>query len=1004
MQAAGTQHATILLQHGRVVQTNPLMAELVGLSQAELGRMSQDGLVSLAHPDQAEPFMLALQAAGRGEFPLPLPGLCLRRQDGDRGDLEALITPVLYAGELAVQVLLIDHAASLADADALRLATHRLQALRDIEQAALLAQGEPAAARAALRGLADLVPGYQSSALALVDLATHSGHLLACHPLEDGCALAESFALGPYLSELEAVRSGRLALVDELEAAPELKTMAAAFGLPGGPAWRAAPAWLVAPVLAGEQLLGLLSIATGQPSRIDERHLQAVREIAASLAVAFQHQRLARAEDRRRREAGVMRDMMAALAAAGDLKQTLEAVLVNLHNLIDYDRAGLFLVDENQRFIVTERPDSPGPAHLDEDPLVREMRRARQVMVVADVQADPRFAGWPDLQPLRGWLGAPLLIGDEMIGFLSLGSLQEAAYGPADAETMQFFALQVAEVLEKAWLNEQTQRRTQELEVLSSISFALEQAEGGGNTLAVILGQLARFFEASQGAFVLADRAGSALTIKACLDETAVGQAHSYADDPLWRALDSQQTSVLPQVGDLLAGPAASFYRCLLGDAQAAVFIPLQTGDMVFGLLCFGFPSRSRLTAANLRLYRAVAEIAGASLRRAVVLEALERQVSIRTQHLSTLYDINALASEPLELQTVLEQVLSVTLDSMKSSIGAIHFMDEKSVEFYLVAQQNLPAELLPDFENLPLRDPFWRSLSASTNPLVIPDVRTQPDIPAQAGKLGWAGAPAYIGAPIRSKGQTLGLLSLFGKTIQDFTIEDITLFMTIADQIGGSVERARLTRKAELAAVVQERQRLARELHDSVTQLLYSQVLFSGAALKVVHQGNLPMAEQYLARIDQAARQALKEMRLLIYQLRSPDTADEGLADALARRLDAVEKRTGVNARLLVEGNCRLEPATEMAIYRIAEEALNNTLKHAQAANVSVRLARTPGRFDLEISDDGRGFVLAERENSGGMGLANLRLRAAALGGSLEIHTQPGSGTRVSLSIEVPE
>jgi two-component system NarL family sensor kinase len=91
----------------------------------------------------------------------------------------------------------------------------------------------------------------------------------------------------------------------------------------------------------------------------------------------------------------------------------------------------------------------------------------------------------------------------------------------------------------------------------------------------------------------------------------------------------------------------------------------------------------------------------------------------------------------------------------------------------------------------------------------------------------------------------------LFGETILDYTIEDITLFMTIADQIGSLVERARLAQQAEIAAVVQERQRLARELHDSVTQLLYSQVLFSGASLKVLRQGNTSLAEQHLARIS---------------------------------------------------------------------------------------------------------------------------------------------------------
>jgi len=216
--------------------------------------------------------------------------------------------------------------------------------------------------------------------------------------------------------------------------------------------------------------------------------------------------------------------------------------------------------------------------------------------------------------------------------------------------------------------------------------------------------------------------------------------------------------------------------------------------------------------------------------------------------------------------------------------------------------------------------------------------------------------------------------------------------------------ERARLMKQAEVAAVVQERQRLARELHDSVTQLLYSQVLFAGAGLKVLRQGDSNLAEQHLTRIDQAAQQALKEMRLLVYQLRPSDYLDEGLVGALKRRLQAVENRTSLSARLIVEGKLNLNEAEEVALYRIAEEALNNTLKHAQAHTVTITLHGLDSRVILEIVDDGIGFDLQEAINSGGLGLSSIRERTASLGGQLEIHSQPGHGTQILVTIEVPQ
>jgi signal transduction histidine kinase len=281
----------------------------------------------------------------------------------------------------------------------------------------------------------------------------------------------------------------------------------------------------------------------------------------------------------------------------------------------------------------------------------------------------------------------------------------------------------------------------------------------------------------------------------------------------------------------------------------------------------------------------------------------------------------------------------------------------------------------------------------------VLPDLYAQPGIAVElAGLDGW-GSRAYIGAPLRAKGQVLGLISLFGETILDYTIEDITLFMTIADQIGALVERARLAQQAELAAVVQERQRLARELHDSVTQLLYSQVLFSGASMKVLRQGNAPLAEQHLARIEQAAQQALKEMRLLVYELRPSNDLDEGLGRALQRRLEAVEKRSGIDARLVIQGDPDLDPTLTLNLFRIAEEALNNTLKHAHASTVRVTLRAENGRVTLEIIDNGQGFDPADKSH-GGMGLANMRERAAALGGQLELDSVAGQGTRVTVRV----
>jgi signal transduction histidine kinase len=230
----------------------------------------------------------------------------------------------------------------------------------------------------------------------------------------------------------------------------------------------------------------------------------------------------------------------------------------------------------------------------------------------------------------------------------------------------------------------------------------------------------------------------------------------------------------------------------------------------------------------------------------------------------------------------------------------------------------------------------------------------------------------------------------------------DVALLASIADQIGVVVENARLYRQAEQLAVVRERERLARELHDSVTQSLYSLTLLAEASQRLIGAGDWGRVKEYVGRLGEIAQQALKEMRLLVYQLRPLVLKREGLAGALQQRLDAVEKRAGVDARLLVGGTIELPASAEEELYRIAQEALNNALKHGAPASVTVRICADERGVVLEVSDDGRGFDLGSIGAEGGMGLVSMRERTEKLGGKLDVKSAPGAGTSVFVSLEV--
>lgn len=218
---------------------------------------------------------------------------------------------------------------------------------------------------------------------------------------------------------------------------------------------------------------------------------------------------------------------------------------------------------------------------------------------------------------------------------------------------------------------------------------------------------------------------------------------------------------------------------------------------------------------------------------------------------------------------------------------------------------------------------------------------------------------------------------------------------------MGIAVENARLYERAEQAAAITERSRLARELHDSVTQLIYSVTLYAEAAAELLGSGETQTAIEHLRELRDTAQEALREMRLLIFELRRPTLEKSGLAGALQARLDAVESRGGMHAELRVEGVEHLQRLLQEELYNIAQEALNNALKHAHANYVQIRLRFEAAKTELEVSDDGVGFEHSIEQRGGGFGISGMKERAQKIGGTLEIQTAPGKGTKVIISVQ---
>jgi signal transduction histidine kinase len=293
------------------------------------------------------------------------------------------------------------------------------------------------------------------------------------------------------------------------------------------------------------------------------------------------------------------------------------------------------------------------------------------------------------------------------------------------------------------------------------------------------------------------------------------------------------------------------------------------------------------------------------------------------------------------------------------------------------------------------------RSALASGSPVVRYDSQAMPPADQQLAEA--LKIKAALCVPLQRSGRILGVAT--GTTAQGprtFTPEEVELALGMAGAAALAVENAELFEETRRLTVVEERQRLARELHDSVTQALYGVTLFAKAASSALAAGKQESAAGYLHKLRETAQEATADMRLLVFQLHPPALEKGGLVAALQARLAAVEARAGLQTEFQVEGEERRLPVdVEEELYWIAQEALNNVLKHAKASRASLRIEFKDEMVSVDVCDDGIGFDAVAARERGGVGLRSVAERAARVRGHWTLESQPGQGAR--LLIEVP-
>src|SRR5829696_6035360 len=364
-----------------------------------------------------------------------------------------------------------------------------------------------------------------------------------------------------------------------------------------------------------------------------------------------------------------------------------------------------------------------------------------------------------------------------------------------------------------------------------------------------------------------------------------------------------------------------------------------------------------------------------------------------------TLSDVVLALAAEREVEPVLQRLVHAARELAGARYAALGVPDGEGA-FARFITSGMSDELIAAMGPLPRTHGLLGAMLESPVPYRTPDIhrherfrgwwpRAHPDM------------RSFLGVPIVSRGGILGALYLTDKEKGGaFTDADEGLIVLLAAHAAIAIENARLHERSRELSILEERNRLARELHDSVTQQLFAVTLAAESASQLLARGEAAAGTE-LERVQALARGAMDELRSVVFELRPVALEAEGLASALRKHVEVLRRVSGTQIDLRIAAPPLLAAPAAGQVFRIAQEALQNALRHAEAARIQVVLEDRGGTLVLVVADDGRGFDPAAPDVRGRrLGLTSMEERAADLGGRLVVDARPGGGTTERLEL----
>lgn len=467
----------------------------------------------------------------------------------------------------------------------------------------------------------------------------------------------------------------------------------------------------------------------------------------------------------------------------------------------------------------------------------------------------------------------------------------------------------------------------------------------------------------------------------------------------LGEVLQSQQAI---RVSDIETDPRSVGFPPEHPAMTSFLGVPIRAGDATLGNLYLTDRLDGKaFSESDEALIKILANHAAAAIRNAQLFEATQEysySLEARNRELSAINAVARVTSDYADLIQVLEETLDEVLTVTGMDAAEVFLKDEGSEDLVLTAHRGDSPESFHTVERFKMGEGLPGRAAAEGRTLIVSDLPREARFVRKA--VIDSGFRTFASVPIRVKHEVVGAMDLASRDERTFDTGDISLLEAIGHQVGVAVENARLYEEIGRLAIIEERSRIGMDLHDGVIQSIYAVGLTLETARLLLHN-NEGQAEQMLDQAVDGLNDAIRDIRNFILDLR-PYRFEGDLLQGMARLMREFRANVMVEVEMTAPEDVmtRISPQAARAFFMTTQEALANIARHARAKGVVIELSNHEDGVRLEVSDDGEGFDLKEQAQAVGHGLANMQARAEDLGGEFHVQSQPGKGTKVTLTL----